>query len=173
MKVVEIWFCCCRDPDSTDIAWQWLPPSPTTMETCSECGYQFSVKVIFSPCSVPFQWEEVEADQRHMYIMLRVRMLVTDAKGSCQLAYKTDLEKHPFQHIGSTIIKMLLWARNCAGLCGEQNGGGYVVVILLDSVWDFVRSELSKEPVAAKWELNYAETSFLWDALLAGVLYNK
>lgn len=96
-----------------------------------------------------------------------------DAKGSCQLAYKTDLGKHPFQHIGSTIIKMLLWARNCAGLCGEQNEGENVIAILLDSVWDFVQSELPKEPVAAKWELDCAGTSSLWDALLAGILYNK
>lgn len=173
MKVVEIWFCCCQDWDSTDIAWQWLAPSPTTVETCSECGYQFSVKVIFSPSSVPFQWGEVEADQRHMHTILRVMMLFTDAKGSCQLAYKTDLGKYPFQHIGSTVIKMLLWARNCAGLCCEQNEWENVIAILLDSVWDFVQSELPKEPVAAKWELDCAGTSSHWEALLAGILYNK
>lgn len=48
-----------------------------------------------------------------------------------------------------------------------------MIVTLLESVWDFVQSELPKEPVATKWELDCVGTSSQRNALLAGILYNK
>lgn len=150
MKVVEIWFCCCQDWDSTDIAWQWLAPAPTTVETCSECGYQFSVKVILSSFSVPFQWGEVEADQRHMYTILRAMMLVTDAKGSCQLAYQTDLGKHPFQHTGSTIIKMLLEPGTVLGSGVSRMRGRMWLLVS----WTVCETLYSQNYRSNQWQLN-------------------